>query len=107
MPETIFRSPDLVRGSLPDSSGASAPTNIRWVGTTPIITLDRLRRDITWKGFGLRKKEIHNFGKDNASNAVLGVHFDAFNLEDRNDIEEQARDKKKRKKNNENYWLTN
>jgi hypothetical protein len=32
MPDTIFKSPELVRGSLPDSSGASAPTNIRWVG---------------------------------------------------------------------------
>ena len=40
IPETIFRSPERVRGNLPDSSGASAPTNIRCVGTTPIFTLD-------------------------------------------------------------------
>ena len=48
---------------------------------------------------GLRKKEIHNFDKDGSGN-VLGVQFDAFNLEDGNDVEEQLREKKKRKKNN-------
>ena len=47
----------------------------------------------------MRKKEIHNFDKDGSGN-VLGVQFDAFNLEDGNDVEEQLREKKKRKKNN-------
>ena len=49
---------------------------------------------------GLRQKEIHNFGKDGSSNAVLGVQFDAFNLDGREDADEQARQKKKRKTNN-------
>ena len=64
MPDTTLRSPERVRGSLPDSSGARVPTNMRWVGTTPISTFDLFLRvmmlkGFEWLGWGEKKSTIH------------------------------------------------